>query len=182
MPPADDEPRRWAWLLGVGAAVIIVDQLTKWWAVEGLAGGEVVELFWTLQLRLVRNDGAAFSLASGLTPLITLAAIAISVALVIAARRVTRPSVLVAMGLVLGGAIGNVIDRFTRPGDGFLRGHVIDFFDLQWWPVFNIADMAIVTGGFLLVVLLTEKGGDAEAAGNDDPVGGDPVDDHGVDH
>ncbi|MGI9623304.1 MAG: signal peptidase II [Acidimicrobiales bacterium] len=173
MSPVYNETHRWAWLLGVGAAVILVDQLTKWWAVEGLEGGEIVQLVWTLQLRLVRNDGAAFSLASGLTPLITIAAIAISVALVVAARKISRPSVLVAMGLILGGALGNVIDRFFRPGDGFMRGHVIDFFDLQWWPVFNIADMAIVIGGFLLVMLLTDKGGEPEAESASGKIVGD---------
>ena len=58
------------------------------------------------------------------------------------------------LGLVLGGAVGNLIDRFFRPGDGFLAGHVIDFIDFQWYPVFNIADIGVVCGGILVVLLL----------------------------
>ena len=61
------------------------------------------------------------------------------------------------LGLILGGAIGNVIDRVVRDGDGFLRGRVIDFIDFQWWPVFNVADIAIVVGGVLLVTLASER-------------------------
>ena len=54
-------------------------------------------------------------------------------------------------GMVIGGAIGNVCDRLFRSGNGFLRGEVIDFIDLQWWPVFNVADIAITVGGVLLI-------------------------------
>jgi signal peptidase II len=129
----------------------------KWWAVERLGDGEVIELFWTAQFRLVRNDGAAFGLGTSITPVITIAATTISIAVILYGRSVRRTSVAVALGAVLGGAVGNVIDRFLRPGDGFLRGAVIDYIDFQWWPVFNIADIAIVCGGFALVFLLRDE-------------------------
>lgn len=149
-------------LLAVAVAVLALDQLTKAWAVHALGGGNKIDLVWTARFNLVRNDGAAFSVGSGLTPLIAVAAIGVSVAVVVVGRDVKRRSVLIALGMVLGGALGNVIDRLLRSGDGFLRGAVVDFVDLQWWPVFNVADMGIVVGGFLLVVLMSETrhGGD----------------------
>lgn len=143
--------------LTIGAVVVAIDQLVKWWAVERLGDGEVIELFWTAQFRLVRNDGAAFGLGTGITPVITIAATTISIVVILYGRKVRRPAVAIALGAVLGGAVGNVIDRFLRPGDGFLRGAVIDYIDFQWWPVFNIADIAIVCGGFALVFLLRDE-------------------------
>ncbi len=152
------DPRtRLSLLLGVGAAVVVLDQLTKWWAVEALEDGRRIDLVWTARFNLVRNDGAAFSLGSGFAPLIAVIALAVAGAGVVIGRRVERRSTLVALGLVLGGAVGNVIDRLLRSGDGFLGGAVVDFIDLQWWPVFNVADMGIVIGGFLLVWLMAER-------------------------
>jgi signal peptidase II len=158
--PAHAEPDQRRLLplqLAVGAFVVAIDQLAKWWAVERLGDGEVIELFWTAQFRLVRNDGAAFGFGTSITPLITIAATTISIAVIVYGRSVRRLWVAVALGAVLGGAVGNVIDRFLRPGDGFMRGAVIDYIDFQWWPVFNIADIAIVCGGFALVLLLRDE-------------------------
>ena len=143
----------WRLLFGVGAVVLLIDQVTKAWAVSELEGGRTIELFWTLQFRLVRNDGAAFSLGSGMTQLIAVAAIAITVAVLWFARGLGhQPKVIAALGLVLGGAVGNIIDRLFREGDGFLGGYVIDFIDFQWYPVFNVADMGVVCGGILVVL------------------------------
>lgn len=159
-PSGEDPPdvrvrSPWPLLAGIGLVVIVIDQVTKWWAVEELDGGRRIELFWTAQFKLVRNDGAAFSLGSGLTPFIAVAAMAITVAVIVAAHRLAdQPRVVGALGLVLGGAVGNLIDRFFRPGDGFLGGHVIDFIDFQWYPVFNVADIGVVCGGILVVLLL----------------------------
>jgi signal peptidase II len=74
------------------------------------------------------------------------------VALLVSLRRNGSMLSAVGIGLVIGGAIGNVLDRLLRAGDGFLGGAVVDFIDLQWWPVFNVADMAITVGGVILVV------------------------------
>jgi signal peptidase II len=104
-----------------------------------------------------RNPGAAFSIAGGATVLFTLVALGIVAVIVRTARRLRSRAWAVTLGLLLGGALGNLADRLLR-APGPLRGHVVDFVDLQWhgrsvWPVFNVADAAIVTGALLAVLL-----------------------------
>jgi signal peptidase II len=151
--PAQAGRARWSLLAGVGAAVLAVDQLTKWWAVEALDGGRAIHLVGSLHLRLAINYGSAFSLAQGRGALISLLALVIVAVLVRSGRYATRPSSAVAIGLVVGGALGNLVDRAFREGDGFLGGGVVDFIDLEWWPVFNVADSAIVVGAILLFLV-----------------------------
>jgi signal peptidase II len=115
-----------------------------------LAGGLVV-------LHEQRNPGAAFSIAGGATVLFTLVAAGVVVVIVRTARRLRSTAWAVTLGLLLGGALGNLADRLFRD-PGPLRGHVVDFVDLQWhgrsvWPVFNVADMAIVAGALLALLL-----------------------------
>jgi signal peptidase II len=137
-------------MVPVAAVVVLLDQLTKWWALERLSRDRVIDVVWTLRFNLVRNAGAAFSTGRGLGPLLGVLAVIVVVVLVRYGRMAaTRPTA-IGMGLVLGGAIGNLVDRAFRSGGGFLGGHVVDFVDLQWWPVFNVADAAIVIGGILL--------------------------------
>lgn len=143
-------PARWSLLLGVTAVVIAVDQLTKWWASEELGGGRIIDVVWTLQFRLVINTGSAFSIAQGRGALLSLLALVVVAVLLRSGRSATRASSAVAFGLVVGGAIGNLIDRVFRDGDGFLAGGVVDFIDFQWWPVFNVADASIVVGALML--------------------------------
>jgi signal peptidase II len=155
--PGDASPTqagraRWSLLAGVGATVLAVDQLNKWWAVESLPG-RTIELVGSLQLRLAINYGSAFSLAQGRGALISLLALVIVAVLVRSGRYATRAPSAVAIGLVVGGALGNLADRAFRDGDGFLAGGVVDFIDLQWWPVFNVADSGIVVGALLLFLL-----------------------------
>ena len=156
--PADDqeagtgEVARWPLLLGVAAATLALDQLTKTWAVEALGSGRIIDLVGSLRLRLTLNFGSAFSLTDGRGPLISVLALVVVVVLLRTGRDATRPVMAVALGLVVGGAIGNLIDRAFRAGDGFLGGGVVDFIDLQWWPVFNVADSAVVVGAVLLFV------------------------------
>jgi signal peptidase II len=140
---------RWPLLLGVTAAVLALDQLTKWWAVESLRA-RTIELVWTLQLKLTINHGAAFSITEGRGAIISLLALVIVAVLLRSGRHATRPAMAIAIGMVLGGALGNLSDRAFRAGEGFLGGGVVDFVDLQWWPVFNVADSAIVAGAILL--------------------------------
>ena len=137
---------------GVAAAVVTLDQLSKTWALRALDDGPV-DLFWTLRLKLTINSGAAFGLGKGLGPVLVVAAVAVLVVLGMLARSASLSGVgTVALGLVLGGALGNLVDRLVRD-----QGGVVDFVDLQWWPVFNVADAAISVGAVLLVFVLRER-------------------------
>jgi signal peptidase II len=138
--------------LGIAAAVILVDQLTKWWAVVNLQD-RIIHLFWTFQLNLTFNSGMAFGRGRGFGPLIAVVGIVLVSVLLLGTSRAPTKLAAVAGGLVLGGAISNLLDRFFRNGDGFLGGHVVDFIDPQWYPVWNVADAAVVIGGVLLVVI-----------------------------
>lgn len=134
-------------IAGTGAAVVLVDQLTKEWALRSLADGPV-HVVWTLRFNLSINSGIAFGLGRGLGPVLVVAGVAV-VALLVAFTRSTRMGALtaVAVGLVVGGAMGNLADRVFRD-----QGGVVDFVDLQWWPIFNVADAAISVGAVLLVL------------------------------
>jgi len=144
----------WLLLAGVAITVIVIDQLTKWWAVEQLADRNI-ELVGSLQLNLVRNLGSAFSIGggSGWGAVVSLVGLLIIVGLLWLARSTTSRLGVVALGLVIGGAIGNLIDRAARSERGFMGGGVVDFVDLQWWPVFNVADAAVVVGVIMLLVV-----------------------------
>jgi len=146
-------------LLGVLATVVFAaDVVTKVVGVALLEGSEPVRLLGgAVYLVLVRNPGAAFSLATGYTWLLTLVAGAVVIAIIRISRRLRSTGWAVALGLVLGGALGNLADRLFRTPGPFL-GHVVDTVSLfapdgSVWPVFNLADAAIVSGGALLVVL-----------------------------
>lgn len=129
-----------------------LDQLTKWWAVASL-DDRTVDVAWTLRLRLTWNYGASFSLGAGWGAWIGLLALVVVAVLVWQGRSVGTRLGAVALGLIVGGAVGNVADRAFR-GDGLLDGGVVDFIDLQWWPVFNFADIGVVCGAILLVVTM----------------------------
>ena len=135
----------------IAVAVLAIDQLTKQWAVSAL-DDRSIEVVWTLRLYLVRNTGAAFSLLVGLGPLIAVAVVVVVVVLVRTGRSASTGTMAVAVGLIVGGALGNLADRAFRAGDGFLGGAVVDFIDFQWWPVFNVADAAVVVGSALLLL------------------------------
>jgi signal peptidase II len=139
-------------LAGVAVAVFALDQLTKWWAVNELKNGHIIDVVWTLRFNLTWNYGAAFSLNQGRGALISLLALGVVVVLLINGRQARRPAAAIALGLILGGAVGNLADRAFREGDGLFGGGVVDFIDLQWWPVFNVADSGVVCGAFLLLV------------------------------
>ena len=143
--------RHGAAALVAAAAVVAVDQLSKWWVLEALDGGRVIDLVWTLRLRLVFNTGAAFSSFQGLGPLLGVAAVAVAAALLLNRRLVSGRWSAIATGCIAGGALGNLTDRLFRSDDGFLTGAVVDFIDVQWWPVWNVADMGVVLGGAALV-------------------------------
>jgi signal peptidase II len=138
-------------LIAVAAAVIAVDHLTKWLALRELSTRDV-DLVGSLRLHLVFNNGSAFGLGSRFAPLIALAAVGIVVGLLGFGRQLRGTVPLVAVAAIAGGAVGNLLDRLFRDGHGFLGGPVVDFVDLQWWPVFNVADMAITCGAVVLAL------------------------------
>ena len=136
----------------IAAAVIVADQLTKWWAVSRLPGDPIILIPDFLALRYYANPGAAFGMLPGAGSIIALVAIAAGILILIVVRRLEGRLETVAMGLVLGGAIGNLIDRIFR-GDGLLDGKVVDFVDFDFFPAFNVADSAITIGAILAVVV-----------------------------
>jgi signal peptidase II len=135
--------------LAVASGVVALDQITKHWAVSQLNDGHVVNVLGSLRLNLSFNNGMAFSQGTGIGPIIGVLGMIVVVFLLAGMRR-SSASGAVLVGLVAGGAAGNIVDRLFR-GDAWLHGAVVDFIDLQWWPVFNIADAAICIGGALLV-------------------------------
>ena len=163
--------RRWSLVAGAALVVVLLDQLSKAWAVHRLEDGSVVRVFWTLQFLYAQNKGMAFSKGTGMGPVIGLVAVGIAVVVAFSARKLRSPLALVLCGIVIGGALGNVVDRATRvqAGGKFMSGAVVDFIDLQWWPVFNVADMAVVCGGIALAVLLVRTPEEPAQAGSDPP-------------
>ena len=159
-------------LLAVASGVLVLDVATKILAVAKLGDREPISLLGgLLTLRLVRNPGAAFGLAQGLTIVFTGVALAVVVVILRLARRLQSGWWAAALGLVLGGALGNLLDRLLRsPGPG--RGHVVDFLELPRWPVFNLADSAIVVAAVLMVALTARgvpHGAERPEPGQTDP-------------
>ncbi len=144
-------------IFAVAAVVVVLDQLTKTWALHHLRNGPR-HVVWTLRLDLTFNTGIAFSQASGSTAVVTVVAAVVVVLLLVIARRTRGALTGVVLGLVIGGAVGNLVDRLVRHHNGA----VIDFIDLRWWPVFNLADAAITIGVVIAVVravLAPSRGG-----------------------
>ncbi|MGI8578031.1 MAG: signal peptidase II [Nocardioidaceae bacterium] len=141
----------------VAAVAYAADQGSKWWATHHLTEGVPKQVIGSwMQLRLTHNPGAAFSMGTGYTVVLTLVALAVVAICVKMARQLGSTGWSVAMGLLLGGALGNVTDRLFRAPSPF-HGHVVDFLQLPHWPVFNLADSAICVAA-VLFVLLTLRG------------------------
>ncbi len=140
-----------AWF--TAAAVLVVDQLSKWWAVATLEGQPDREIVGELlRFSFVRNPGAAFGLGGGATIVFSLVAVIVAVVLFRMSTRLVSMWWAVALGLMLGGALGNLIDRIFREPSP-LQGHVVDFLRLPNWPVFNVADMSLVAAAVMIVAL-----------------------------
>ena len=146
-------PRKLGLVAIVAVVAVALDQLTKHWAVNALADGHIVHVVGSLRLNLFHNTGVAFSMGTGkgLGPWIGVLALAVVIGLSLGATSRTTLGA-VAAGLIAGGAVGNLLDRALRGEDGFMHGGVVDFIDLQWWPVFNVADACVVVGAVLLVL------------------------------
>jgi signal peptidase II len=162
------------WAAAVAAVVVVaVDQVTKSWAVGSLTWDEPRHVFASLSWNLTINRGAAFSLGTGVTPILEVVAVVLVTVLAVAAHRAGRSAPLlavVAIGMLLGGALSNLGDRVFRS----YGGGVVDFIDAvrighhDRWPIFNVADASITVGAILLVVVGTRQ---RVAAPNDDTVG-----------
>ena len=139
-------PRRLTLIGGIVALVLTADQASKTWALEHLADGPR-HVVWTLRLDLTFNSGIAFSQATGATVAVTVIGLVVLTGLVVVAYRSRGTMTGAALGLVIGGAAGNLVDRLVRHH----HGAVVDFVDLRWWPVFNVADAAVTTGVLLLL-------------------------------
>ena len=155
--PVPQKPKRVALLAVIAATVVILDLLTKIIIVATVTPGESVRLLGGLvYFSLIRNPGAAFSMATGMTWLLALVAIAVVIVIIRMAPKLRSTPWAVSLGLVLGGALGNLIDRIFR-SPGFLQGHVVDFVSVfgpnaEYFPIFNVADSAITIGGISLVI------------------------------
>lgn len=157
-------------VLATAFVVCLLDQLSKRWALDALASGRRIDIVGTwVQLRLTANSGAAFSMGTGVTWVFTALAAIVVIALIWSAARVTDTGWRTGMGGLAGGAAGNLIDRLTQP-PSFGQGHVVDFIAFPHFPVFNVADMAIV-GSVALLFLCSAKGvplGDRDGLGHRD--------------
>jgi len=145
-------------LLGVAVVCWAVDQLTKAIVVARLDPADPVRLLGgLLTLRLVRNPGAAFSLGEDYTIVFTLLSAAVlAFVLIFLMRRVAHTGWAVALGLLSAGILGNLTDRVLRPPSP-LHGHVVDFLQLPYWAIFNVADMCVVTAAVMIMVLSVVK-------------------------
>ena len=162
MPPAGGRRRRLVLAVAIATGVVVLDQLTKRWAVSALADGPIVLLKGWLELDLTFNPGAAFSSLQGVGPLLAIAAVAVAGWITVLIRRTTtRTGEVVALALILGGAVGNLVDRVTR-GEGLLDGAVVDFIEPSFFPTFNVADAAITVGAVLLVLVALRHGPDRD--------------------
>jgi lipoprotein signal peptidase len=149
--------RRIGLLVAVAAVVLALDITTKTIIVATLSPTRSIRLLGGfLHLRQDRNPGAAFSFAPGLTIVFSLIAITVIVVILRSSRRIRSLPWAITLGLLLGGATGNLVDRIFRY-PGVFRGWVVDWIQVPHWPVFNLADSAIVCGG-ILAVLLSARG------------------------
>lgn len=157
--------------VAVAAGVVLVDQLTKWWALGALVFDAPRHVFGPLSWTLTINKGAAFGLGTGVTPILEVIAVVLVTALAVAAGRAGRAtpaSVAVAIGLLLGGALSNLGDRAFRSFDG----GVVDWIDAlrignhDRWPIFNLADAAITVGAILLALSASRMRRPADSDGS----------------
>jgi signal peptidase II len=146
-------------LLITAALVVLVDQLTKSWAVTRLDGGRSIDIIeGVLTLRLTFNPGGAFGFGKEFPEFFLVATIVVIIAIVAWVGRTGEVGMAIPLGLVLGGGIGNLIDRVIRSFDG----RVVDFIDVHFWPVFNVADSCIVVGVALVFLMGLRAGPDEE--------------------
>ncbi|MBT1634427.1 signal peptidase II [Clavibacter michiganensis] len=190
-PPAARRPRTSRPVVVALAAVVVVvgfvlDQISKRWAVDALGGGRQIELVPTVRFALVYNPGVSFGMGAEVGPLLTVGIIALALGLAVwvgwqIRHRASTLQVLL-LTAVLAGALGNLFDRITRAEDGPLSGHVVDFIAVEWFAVFNVADILTVCGMIAWALTMVfgrdhaaegRHAADADAAQTDDAAAGD---------
>ncbi|CAN2193264.1 LspA Lipoprotein signal peptidase [Candidatus Nanopelagicaceae bacterium] len=144
-----------------------IDFLTKNWAIENLSSSSRQIIGSFLQLTLLRNPGAAFSMATGFTIVFTSISIAVVIFIARYASRITSTWWAYVGGLVLGGVLGNLTDRIFRE-PGFLYGHVIDWIELPHWPIFNVADSSIFIAAGIAILLTIKNISPTAKSGSDE--------------
>ena len=151
-------------LLVTAISVFVIDQATKFWAVTYLENGSDIQVIGDfLQFSFLRNPGAAFSIGTNVTWVFTLISIAVVIAILVLAKSATNRFWALGLGGMLGGALGNLGDRIFRSPEPF-QGHVVDFILLPNYPMFNIADSAVVVSAIAMVIL-SFRGVDFSAPG-----------------
>lgn len=156
--PSSPRSRVLAVLLGTAAGIVVIDQLSKMWAVAVMqpriqAGeGPIYLLGPLLRLTYTENSGAAFGFGAGYTWVFTIVAVVVGVVIVRFSRTITSLPWALALGGLLGGLLGNLIDRLTRPPSPGM-GSVVDFIGLPNFPIFNVADMSITFASIGMIVL-----------------------------
>jgi signal peptidase II len=148
---SDRPARSWRAPVLLALGIVIADQLTKHWAVNRLTDDRVIDVIWTLRFNLAFNSGMAFSRGQGMGPIIAVVATIVIVWLLVSLRTSGGPLNTFGIGCVIGGAAGNLVDRAFRQ-EAWFNGAVVDFIDFQWFPIFNIADMAINIGAGALIL------------------------------
>jgi signal peptidase II len=158
-PPTEVLPPRRAWIIGIVAPIVLAaDLITKQLALSALEGEPPLRVLGGLfYLQIIRNPGAAWGMATGMTWVLTLIALAVVIGIVWVLPRLRSTGWAIGLSLVFSGAVGNLIDRFFR-APGALHGHVVDFLSPfapngDVFPVFNIADSSICVGGALIVLM-----------------------------
>jgi signal peptidase II len=140
-------------VFAVALAVLGLDQATKAWAVARLETGAPIRVIGSfVQLSFARNPGAAFSMGTGMTWVFTALAASVAIFVMRTSSRLTSRAWALCLGGVLGGALGNLTDRLLR-SPGVLRGHVVDFIEFPHYPLFNVADSAVVCSAVAIAVL-----------------------------
>ncbi|MFI1091349.1 signal peptidase II [Streptomyces sp. NPDC020917] len=166
-PDAASRTRRVPVLIAVAALAYLLDVLSKLWVVHSLEHRDPIRLLGHyLQLDATRNAGAAFGMGQGMTIVFTLIAVGVIAVIVRLSRRLYSTPWAIALGLLLGGAFGNLTDRVFRAPGGF-QGRVVDFIAPEHFAIFNLADSAICCGG-ALIVLLSFRGVDPDGSRHED--------------
>lgn len=151
-------------MLAIVIVEVLLDQWSKVWAVDRLSDHSTISLLPTLEFDLSYNSGFSFSTGAGQGKLIGYGVIILVGVLIRQIVKEAPGERALLMGVVLGGALGNLCDRFFRAESGLLSGHVVDFIDVSWFAVFNVADIFVVGGAIFIVLLELIRGRQAERA------------------